>query len=288
MPPTASDGVLLVDKPAGMTSHDVVGAARRALRERRIGHAGTLDPFATGLLVLAVGRATRLLPYVSGEPKVYDATIRFGAEMDTDDLTGAVVRESGVPDDGAIEAGIRALTGTIAQVPPAYSAKQVGGVRAHAAARAGAALDLAPVSVVVHDWQVQGRHDAHLDVRITCGGGTYVRALARDLGRITGSAAHLTRLRRVRSGVFDVRDAVSLDTLGSSGAALLAPAAAVPELPVRRLTPDEVTRITQGRRVPAAGVSGSGVALLDEHGALVGIGSVESGELQPRMVLHAG
>lgn len=288
MPPTTPDGVLLVDKPAGMTSHDVVGAARRALRERRIGHAGTLDPFATGLLVLAVGRATRLLPYVSGEPKVYDATIRFGAETDTDDLTGTVIRESGVPDDAAIEAGIRELTGAIEQVPPAYSAKQVGGVRAHAAARAGAALELAPASVVVHAWEVLARRDADLDVRITCGGGTYVRALARDLGRLCGRAAHLAQLRRIRSGVFDVRDGVSLDALAAGHAALLSPASAVPELAVRRLSPADVTRITHGQRIPAGDVAGSPVALVDEAGSLVGIASVDGGELQPRMVLHAG
>jgi tRNA pseudouridine55 synthase len=288
MSATTTDGVLLVDKPAGMTSHDVVGVARRALRERRIGHAGTLDPFATGLLVLAVGRATRLLPYVSGEPKVYDATIRLGAETDTDDLTGTVVRESPLPDDTALEAAIGALTGAIEQVPPAYSAKQVGGVRAHAAARAGAALELAPASVTVHQWEVQGRRGAEMDVRITCGGGTYIRALARDLGRISGSAAHLAGLRRVRSGAFDVRDAVSLDALREGACALLAPAAAVPELEVRRLTPGEVTRIAHGQRVPAGGVAGAFVALVDEAGALVGIASPHTGELQPRMVMHAG
>lgn len=288
MPATTPDGVLLVDKPAGMTSHDVVGVARRALRERRIGHAGTLDPFATGLLVLAVGRATRLLPYVSGEPKVYDATIRFGCETDTDDLTGAVTREAALPAEDAVAQGIRALTGHISQVPPSYSAKQVGGVRAHAAARAGAALALAPVPVVVHGWVVRSVREGEMDVRITCGGGTYVRALARDLGRLAGSVAHLTSLRRVSSGVFDVGDAATLDTVREGAAALLPPAAAVPELPVRRLTPGEAVRIRHGQRVPNDGIAGAHVALVDEEGALLGIAIPADGELQPQMVMHAG
>src|SRR5688572_24652265 len=156
-PPTRSpstEGLVLVDKPAGITSHDVVAIARRALGERRIGHAGTLDPFATGLLVLLVGRATRLLPYVDGEPKVYEATNRFGAETTTDDLTGDVVREAPLPDDAHVRAAVRSLTGTIDQRPPAYSAKQVDGRRAYDAARRGDALELRPVRVAVHEWRL--------------------------------------------------------------------------------------------------------------------------------------
>ncbi|MGH7647670.1 MAG: tRNA pseudouridine(55) synthase TruB, partial [Gemmatimonadaceae bacterium] len=126
----AIDGLLLVDKPAGVTSHDVVAMARRALGVRRVGHGGTLDPFATGLLVLLVGRATRLLPYLEGEPKVYEATIRLGTEMDTDDSTGVAVRAAPVPGRAALERAMLGLTGDVAQVPPAYSAKQVGGQRA--------------------------------------------------------------------------------------------------------------------------------------------------------------
>ncbi|HKV52328.1 MAG TPA: hypothetical protein VJO52_14140, partial [Gemmatimonadaceae bacterium] len=128
----AIDGLVLVDKPAGVTSHDVVAIARRALGVRRVGHGGTLDPFATGLLVLLVGRATRLLPYLEGEPKVYAATIRLGIETDTDDGTGAVVRAAALPDRAAVERAMRGLTGEVEQVPPAFSAKQVGGRRAHA------------------------------------------------------------------------------------------------------------------------------------------------------------
>jgi tRNA pseudouridine55 synthase len=152
-------GLLLIDKPAGVTSHDVVNAARRALGEKRIGHAGTLDPFATGLLVLLVGQATRLLPYVSGDPKVYAATVRFGAETDTEDLLGAVVREAAPPGEPSVRAALPSLTGTIEQLPPAYSAKRVAGRRAYELARAGETVALAPVPVRVDAWDLLAWRD---------------------------------------------------------------------------------------------------------------------------------
>lgn len=287
MAPPAREGVLLVDKPAGMTSHDVVGMVRRAIGERRIGHAGTLDPFATGLLVLLVGRATRLLPYVSGEPKVYEATIRFGMETTTDDLDGDELRVAGLPPDEAIADAIPLLTGSIMQRPPAFSAKQVGGVRAHAAARRGEMLELAPVPVQVHAWTLLERRDADLAVRITCGGGTYIRALARDLGRATGSAAHLVRLRRMRSGAFDVAQAVTVDDVASGKAPLLPPIAAVPELPIHALGSSEIVRVSHGQALTAPGGAGR-LALVDDAGALVAIADRQDGVLHPRMVLRAG
>ena len=198
----STDGLLLVDKPAGMTSHDVVARARRALGERRIGHHGTLDPFATGLLVLLVGRATRLAPYVEGEPKEYEAELRFGAETSTDDLTGEETRTATLPDPARVRAALPLLTGTIEQVPPAFSAKKVDGERAYAAAREGRAVELAAVSVRVDSWEVLDLTPQHARVRIRCGGGTYIRSLARDLGRLVESAAHLTALRRTASGPF--------------------------------------------------------------------------------------
>ena len=209
------DGLLLVDKPVGLTSHDVVDIVRRAYGERSIGHLGTLDPFATGLLVLLLGRSTRLATFIENEPKVYEATIQFGAETDTDDCTGTVVRESAPPSDEAITAGIQSLTGTIQQVPPAYSAKKIDGVRAYDHAREGTAIELPPVEIHVHEWIVRQRHESSIDVTITCGGGTYIRSLARDLGRLCNSAAHLTVLRRTASGEFLVRDAATLDLIKS-------------------------------------------------------------------------
>ena len=281
----AAEGLLLVDKAAGMTSHDVVALARRALGERRIGHAGTLDPFATGLLVLLVGRATRLLPFVEGEPKVYEATIRFGAETDTDDLTGAVVREAPVPDDAAVRAALPALTGSFAQVPPAYSAKKVEGRRAYDAARRGEAIALRPARVTVHEWRLGPRRGADLDATIVCSGGTYVRALARDLGRAAGGAAHLVALRRVRSGPFDVGDAVASDALREAAPPLRPVLDALPSLPVEALDDDGVSRVARGMAVPAL-AGGDRAALVDADRALVAVAERQGGSWQPRVVLR--
>jgi tRNA pseudouridine55 synthase len=209
------DGLLLVDKPAGLTSHDVVSIARREYGERSIGHLGTLDPFATGLLVLLLGRSTRLATFIENEPKVYDATIKFGAETDTDDCTGTVIRTAPAASSNAIAEALPSLTGTIEQIPPLYSAKKIDGKRAYDIARSGKSVDLAAVSVTVHQWRIRAMRDHEIDVTIMCGGGTYIRALARDLGRLTGSAAHLTMLRRLRSGPFDVRDAATIDVIQS-------------------------------------------------------------------------
>lgn len=210
------DGLLLVDKPAGLTSHDVVLIVRRAYGERSIGHLGTLDPFATGLLVLLLGRCTRLATFIDNEPKEYIATIRFGQETDTDDFTGTVLREAPLPvNDDVIDAAIKSLTGDIQQVPSSYSAKKVDGERAYTMAREGKTVELEPVPITVHEWRVLDRRTDEIDVAIVCGGGTYIRALARDLGRATNSAAHLTVLRRVRSGEFDVRNATTIDALKS-------------------------------------------------------------------------
>ena len=215
-------GLLLVDKPAGITSHDVVQRARQIYGERSIGHLGTLDPFATGLLVLLLGRATRLAMFLETEPKVYDATITFGSETDTDDETGALTRSAALPGEAEVRAAIRSLTGSVSQVPPDYSAKSVAGVRAYDAARRGTPLALAPVTVTVHDWDVRFLDPHSLRAIITCSGGTYVRGLARDLGRACGSAAHLGALRRTRVGSFDVADAYTLDRLSAERPALRA------------------------------------------------------------------
>jgi tRNA pseudouridine55 synthase len=283
----ARDGLLLVDKPAGMTSHDVVDRARRALRTKRVGHAGTLDPFATGLLVLLVGRATRLLPYVDGEPKVYDATIRFGAETNTDDLTGEVTRTAPPPAHDAVERALGTLTGEIDQLPPAFSAKQVGGQRAYVAARRGEALELPSARVRVHSWELRGWEGDDLRATITCGGGTYIRALARDLGRATGSAAHLVALRRVASGRFAVGDAVTADDL--SDAALRPAVDALPA--VARVRMDDAARARVGRGMTIArdaADAGEIAALLDSSGDLVAIAARDGDAWQPRVVLVDG
>jgi tRNA pseudouridine55 synthase len=282
---TASGGLLLVDKPAGLTSHDVVAIVRRALRTRRVGHCGTLDPFATGLLVVLTGRGTRIIPYIEGEPKVYDATIRFGAETETDDGTGKVVRQTRSPTDAEIADGIAHLTGSIEQVPPAYSAKQVAGTRAYAAARRGAALELAPARIDVHAWQLLGRSEQDLSVRVTCGGGTYVRALARDLGHLTNSAAHLTQLRRVASGPFTVADAVTIDDVVDSAAAPRSLRDAIPSLPSQRLEPAELAVVVHGNPVVPR-VAGDRIALVDDEQTLIAIALRAGAELRPKVVLR--
>jgi tRNA pseudouridine55 synthase len=280
------DGLLLVDKPAGVTSHDVVDAARRALRTRRIGHAGTLDPFATGLLVLLVGHATRLLPYLNGEPKVYHATIVFGSETDTDDVTGTATRSAPLPDELRVRAAIASLTGTFDQVPPDYSAKQIEGRRAYDAARRGEALALAPVAVTVHGWQIRALSSERLEATVTCASGTYVRALARDLGRLSGSAAHVEALRRTSSGPFTVAGAPALDEL-RAGTVVPRPAIdAVSHLPVVGLTAADVIDVRHGRAIRAAdGATSASAALVDPNGDLVAVAERSDGGWQPRVVL---
>jgi tRNA pseudouridine55 synthase len=279
------DGIVVVDKPEGMTSHDVVAVARRALGTPRIGHTGTLDPFATGVLVLLVGNATRLQPYVEGDPKVYDATIRFGVETDTGDPTGVPTREAPVPTRSAIDLAIAQLTGRIEQMPPAFSAKQVDGVRAYDAARRGKPLALRPATVVVDAWEIRADHGAELDVTITCGGGTYVRSLARDLGTLSGSAAHLTRLRRTRSGPFVVTDAITVDAMRAGGASVLPPRAAIPGLPAEQLSDVEARRVSHGQAVPAR-TEGLRAALVSDDGALVAIADRAGDTWHPRLVLR--
>ena len=280
-------GLLLVDKPAGITSHDVVAIVRRVVGSQRVGHTGTLDPFATGLLVVLVGRGTRLIPYIDGEPKVYDATIRFGSETDTDDATGQTTRESDVPEDAAIEVAIAKLTGAIDQVPPSYSAKKVAGTRAYAAARRGIALDLEPSRIIVHRWELGSRAGADLAARITCSGGTYIRALARDLGRLTNSAAHLAALRRVRSGCFVVDDAYTLEQLRAGDSKMQPLRDAIPSIPTRRLAEPELTRVLHGNAIVANGEPlASRVALIDDEKALVAVAEREGDELRPKLVLR--
>jgi tRNA pseudouridine55 synthase len=287
---SSTDGVLLIDKPAGLTSHDVVAVARRALAQRRVGHTGTLDPFATGLLVLLCGRATRLLPYVEGEPKEYEATIAFGAETDTDDVAGTMTRRASPPTRAAIESALPRLTGRIEQEPPAYSAKQVDGRRAHRAARRGAPLALTRAAVTVHEWRVHHLPDDASDTlaaTIVCSGGTYVRALARDLGRLTGSAAHLSVLRRARSGTFHVRDAQPLEEIRSGRARLLPPLAAFPSLPVQPLDALATDRVARGMPVDAT-LAGERAALVDAGGQLLAIGERSGEYWQPRVVMRDG
>ncbi len=267
-------GLLLVDKPAGRTSHDVVARARRALSVRRVGHAGTLDPMATGLLLLGVGAATRLLGHVGGHDKTYEATIRFGQTTVTDDREGEVLATastSGITDD-AVRAALAGQTGPLRQVPSAVSAVKVAGRRAYDMVRAGEDVQLEPRSVTVH------RIDVHrierptpdlidVEVTVSCTAGTYIRAIARDAGAALGVGGHLTALRRTTSGPFDVADAVAVEDAAAAlvagagrGAITLATAAAA-VFPVRRIGNDDARALGYGQRIPATGAPGPHAAI---------------------------
>jgi tRNA pseudouridine55 synthase len=282
---------VLVDKPAGMTSHDVVQRVRRALGIRAAGHTGTLDPFATGLLVILVGRATRLARFVEGQPKTYLATARLGIRTSTDDLTGRVLEtsESGsvVPELQVHEA-LAAFQGTQLQRPPPYSAKRVGGERSYRRARRGEAVELADVSVTVHRIEQVEYRPPELRFRAVVSAGTYIRALARDLGERLGVGAHLTELRREAIGTLRVESAVTLDRLDPT--ALIPAGAVLANLPSVDL--DETARdaVAHGRAVVdsgAAGRRGSGdeVALL-AAGQLIGVAEAVDGWLRPKVVLE--
>jgi tRNA pseudouridine55 synthase len=279
---TASDGLLLVDKPAGFTSHDIVAIARGATHTRRVGHTGTLDPFATGLLVLLTGQATRLAQYVDGEPKVYETTIAFGSETETDDPTGAVIRTAAAPSSAVVDSAIAQLTGSIEQLPPAYSAKQSGGVRAYAAARKGTPLELEPAHVTIHRWTILDRTPNSISARIECSGGTYIRSLGRDLGRLANSAAHISSLRRVASGPFSVDRAVTLDDLRAARFSVLPMLDGVRSMSHQELTPEEAGRVSHGNPVMAS-VTGNRAALISQ-GRLVAIAIRVGTNWQPSTV----
>ncbi|GAB3606842.1 tRNA pseudouridine(55) synthase TruB [Conyzicola nivalis] len=279
-PPTnPASGILLVDKPQGITSHDVVARTRKLAGTRKIGHAGTLDPMATGLLVLGMNSSTRLLTFMVGLGKEYSATIRLGQSSDTDDAEGTLgeaVDASAIGDD-QIAAGIARLTGEISQVPSSFSAIKVDGKRAYALARAGEDVELKSRTVTISAFEVLAtRRSApfiDLDVRVECSSGTYIRALARDLGDALGVGGHLTALRRSRVGPFDVADAATLETLVVNDR-LLSPASVATALfPSHTLDGQDVIDLVHGKRLTVEGLESTAgpIAGLGPDGRLVGL-----------------
>ncbi|MGY1604821.1 tRNA pseudouridine(55) synthase TruB [Geodermatophilus sp. SYSU D00815] len=276
-------GLLLVDKPGGMTSHDVVARARRALSVRKVGHAGTLDPMATGLLVLGVGAATRLLGYVGGHDKTYDATIRLGQATVTDDREGEVLTPAstaGLADDD-VRTALAAQTGPLQQVPSSVSAVKVAGRRSYDRVRAGEAVELAPRAVTVHALVVHriARPTADLvdvDVTVSCTAGTYIRAIARDAGAALGVGGHLTALRRTASGPYTVgraapvEDAAAALVAGGGAGFLPLTEAATTVFPPRAVSGEEARALVFGRRIPATGAPGLHAAI-DPGGRLVAL-----------------
>ena len=255
---TAPDGLLVVDKPAGWTSHDVVGRVRRLAQTRKVGHAGTLDPMATGVLVLGIGRATRLLGHLALTDKAYDATIRLGATTVTDDAEGEVVevRDASAVTDDALAAGMAALTGDLQQVPSSVSAVKVDGVRSYARVRAGEEVELKARSVTVSRFALLKRRGDDLDVVVECTSGTYVRALARDLGAALGVGGHLTALRRTRVGPFGLEVARTLEQAAEELGVVPLDAAVAASFPRRELSDDEAVALSYGRRLAPTGAAG--------------------------------
>ncbi|MDM7990363.1 tRNA pseudouridine(55) synthase TruB [Arthrobacter sp. zg-Y877] len=273
-------GLIIVDKPQGWTSHDVVGRLRRLAGTRKVGHAGTLDPMATGVLVVGINKATRLLTYIVGTTKTYEATIRLGQSTVTDDAEGEVTAETiaAAVTDEDIRAAVANLTGDIQQVPSSVSAIKVNGERSYAKVRAGGEVNLPsrPVTVSrfeIHDIRREnGGRLRDVDVTVDCSSGTYIRALARDLGAALGVGGHLTALRRTCVGPFGIESASTLDELAEDLRVLDLDDAAADLFPVRTLSAAEAEDLSHGRRITATGNGEPGpVAAIDPDGRVVGL-----------------
>jgi tRNA pseudouridine55 synthase len=290
--PPARDGLVIVDKPPDWTSHDVVGRMRRLARTRRVGHAGTLDPMATGLLVLGVGTATRLLHHLVLVDKAYTATIRLGQSTVTDDAEGELVAESSAAavDEEQVRAALRPLTGDIQQVPSAVSAIKINGQRSYKRVRDGESVELParPVTVARFDALGFARPVPELldvDVLVECTSGTYVRALARDLGAALGVGGHLTALRRTRVGPFTLDQARSLDELAELDDPVTLPLADAVRaaMPVRTVDDQEARELSFGRALEPRGIAGTHGAL-SADGAAIALLQERDGRSQPVLV----
>jgi tRNA pseudouridine55 synthase len=299
MSPIPMNGLLIIDKPAGPTSHDVVARVRRALRTKRVGHTGTLDPLATGVLPLVVGSATRLASLLSGADKEYVATIRLGRATDTYDAAGLEGPPPDPPsgiDSAALDTALNQFRGTFHQMPPAFSAKKIGGVPAHKLARHKMPVQLAPVEVTVHRLALEGYADGVARVRVTTSAGFYVRSLAHDVGQRLGCGGYLERLRRVRVGTYAEESAVSLDEFEREGVAagrrIIPMDRLLLELPAVVLNDQDVRRATHGNELVAENRTGAGTSgsvkyrLLDSSGRLIAIAeTLPGGVLHPVTVL---
>lgn len=278
-------GVLVLDKPSGPSSHDCVAAARRRRPAKKIGHAGTLDPFATGVLPLLLGSATRLSRFFTGARKRYDAVVRFGTATTTCDPTGEVTEDGAIPERAAIEAALERFRGAFEQVPPAFSAKSVDGVRSYKRARKGDLTAPPPVRVEIYESALTAWNPPDATVSVECAAGTYIRSLARDLGEACGSAAHCSALRRTGSGAFGLDQAVTLEALESATleelrGRVVPMAALLPHLPAVTLSERAVAALRHGKLLlakecvaPEGALDAEWVRLLGEDGDLLALGS---------------
>jgi tRNA pseudouridine55 synthase len=290
------NGVVNINKPSGMTSHDVVQHARRILGEKRIGHTGTLDPLATGVLVLCVGKATRIAQYLEAGEKEYRAVMRLGITTDTLDAEGRVLetRPYTAPDREALITVIGKFTGTIMQRPPAFSAVKIAGVPSYKLARQGRAEQNKPRPATIHDIELTAYDDPFVTLTVRCAKGVYIRSLCSDIGEVLGSGAHLTSLQRTRSGGFRLASCVTIDELAAMVSTGAVDKAVIPidevlaEFPAVPLPAAESGRISHGNRVtcPAAGANRDGdlVRIHDPSGGLVAIARVDKGFFRPELV----
>ena len=279
----APEGLLLIDKPGGITSHDVIDRVRRSLGTRKVGHAGTLDPIATGLLVIGVGRATRLLRFLADLDKTYEGTARLGVETDTLDADGEVIRRVDLPatlSPTRIRAAMAAMEGESMQHPPAYSAVKVGGRRLYEAARAGEVLEAAARRIRVRGFELVRAAGADVDFRVTCSSGTYVRVLLADVGTALGYGAHLVRLRRTTIGPFEVEEATAPDEPGVP----LPLERAVAHLPRVDLEPEEAVAAGHGRILGPAALAGP-YGVFSPEGRLIGVYEDEGTKARPQVII---
>ena len=296
------DGWLILDKPVGMTSTHAVSVVKRAFAAKKAGHAGTLDPLATGVLPIALGEATKTVPFVMDGRKSYRFTVRWGVETDTDDAEGQAVASSDRrPDVAAIRAALPRFTGTIMQTPPKFSAVKIAGERAYDLAREGEAVSLEPRPVEIDRLHlVHGVDGDHAEFAAECGKGTYVRALARDLGRALGTCGHVVALRRTAVGPFTEQDAASLaelqrvveesaDGVAVAGPPLLAVAAGLANLPTLAVSRADAARLARGQAVLLRGRDApilEGWVAVSVQGDLIALAEVEQGELRPRRIFN--
>ncbi|MDP4509437.1 tRNA pseudouridine(55) synthase TruB [Nonomuraea turcica] len=289
----AESGLIIVDKPADWTSHDVVAKMRRIAGTRRVGHAGTLDPMATGVLVIGVEKATRLLGHLMLTEKVYETTIRLGVSTNTDDAEGEVIAIASAAGVTAAEIhkGVAALTGEIMQIPPQVSAIKVNGQRAYKMARAGEAVELSARPVTVRGFDVLDIrvHDDVVDVDavVTCSSGTYIRSLARDLGASLGVGGHLTRLRRTRVGPYDLSLARSIEQLAEECVILPIAEAVAAAFPRRDVTAEEARVVAHGGRLPATGLGKGPIGVFGPEGELLALVE-EQGKTAKPLAVFAG
>ncbi len=276
------NGILIVDKPEGMTSHDVVQAIRKKFDTAKAGHLGTLDPMATGVLPICVGKATRVGQFLSGSPKEYEGEIRFGFSTTTYDREGTPTSEQCAADFAGIPAAMKALTGACRQIPPPFSAKKIGGVPSYKLARKSQSVELAPVTVDIERFEMVDLSEPFMRFRVVCSPGTYVRSLAHDLGRRLGCGAHLTALRRTRSGDFQIGQAVPLDRI--STADLFPMERLLESWPRIDVSGTEEVRVVHGHEI-RSDTEGKFARIFNKKGEFIAIAAVENGLAHPRLVL---